>query len=133
MASARFMKWLAISLYVVLLLFAWLDYFIKLTGYATLEGALLYTLMAPVLTIAGFKIRQIKSLRFWQILWTALGAVVFGFGIFAVISFLLNRVLSLTTWAEMPSMFFTIVVSYVIGAYLGYRFGKRRGFRPLIF
>jgi len=41
-ASIRRMKWLAIALYVVLLLFTWLDYFTKITGYATLEGALLY-------------------------------------------------------------------------------------------
>jgi len=64
MASGKFMKWLAISLYVALLVFTWLDYFIKLTGYATLEGALLYTLIAPVLTFTGFKIHQIKSLKF---------------------------------------------------------------------
>jgi hypothetical protein len=133
MASGKFMKWLAISLYVALLVFTWLDYFIKLTGYATLEGALLYTLIAPVLTFTGFKIHQIKSLKFWQILWTVFGAAVFGFAIFAVVTFLLNRVLSLPAWAETPSAFLTFAVSYVIGTYLGYRFGKRRGFRPLIF
>ncbi len=46
--------------------FTWLDYFIKLTGYTTLESALLYTMIAPLLTFAGFKIYQIKSLKFWQ-------------------------------------------------------------------
>lgn len=116
-----------------LTVFTWLDYFIKLTGYATLEGALLYTLIAPVLTFTGFKIHQIKSLKFWQILWTVFGATVFGFAIFAVVTFLLNRVLSLSAWAETPSAFLTFAVSYIIGTYLGYRFGKRRGFRPLIF
>jgi hypothetical protein len=131
--SGKFMKWLAISLYVALLLFTWLDYFIKLTGYTTLESALLYTLIPPVLTVAGFKIHQIKSLKFWQILWTVFGAAAFGFAIFAAITFLLNRVLSLPAWAETPSAFLTFAVSYGIGTYLGYRFGKRRGFRPLIF
>jgi uncharacterized protein YacL len=134
MASGKFVKWLAISLYVALLLFIWLDYFIKLTGYATLEGALLYTITAPLVTFAGFKIYQIKSLKFWQVLWTACGAAIFGFVIFSVISFLLNRVLSLQALTETPIVFFTnFVLSYAIGAYLGYRFGKRRGFRPLIF
>jgi hypothetical protein len=133
MVSGKFMKWLAISLYIAFLLFTWLDYFVKLTGYATLEGALLYTLIAPVLTLASFKIRQIKSLKFWQILWTVFGAAAFGFAIFAVITFLLNRVFSLPTWAQTPSAFLTFAVSYMIGTYLGYRFGKRRGFRPLIF
>jgi len=133
MVSGKFMKWLAISLYIAFLLFTWLDYFVKLTGYATLEGALLYTLIAPVLTLASFKIRQIKSLKFWQILWTVFGAAFFGFAIFAVMTFLLNRVFSLPAWAETPSAFLTFAASYVIGTYLGYRFGKRRGFRPLIF
>ena len=133
MVSGKFMKWLAISLYIALLLFTWLDYFINLTGYTTLESALLYTLIAPVLTFAGFKIHQIKSLRFWQILWTVFGAAAFGFAIFAAITFLLNRVLSLPAWAETPSAFLTFAISYVIGTYLGYRFGKRRGFKPLIF
>ena len=133
MASSKFMKWLAISLYVALLLFTWLDYFIKLTGYTTLEGALLYTIIAPVLTVAGFKIHRIRSLKFWQILWTVFGAAVFGFAIFAVMTFLLNRVFSLPAWAETSSAFLTFAASYVIGTYLGYRFGKRRGFRPLVF
>ncbi len=133
MVSDKFMKWLAISLYFAFLLFTWLDYSVKLTGYTTLESALLYTLIAPVLTFTGFKIRQIRSLKFWQILWIVFGAAVFGFAIFAVITFLLNRVFSLPAWAETPSAFLTFVVSYVIGTYVGYRFGKRRGFRPLIF
>jgi hypothetical protein len=132
------MKWLAISLYVALLLFIWLDYFIKLTGYATLGGALLYTITAPLVTLAGFKIYnkiyQIGSLKFWQWYWTVFGAAVFGFAIYAAITFLLNRVLSLSAWAEAPSVLLIYVVfSYVMGAYLGYRFGKRRGFRPLTF
>jgi hypothetical protein len=133
MVSDKFMKWLAISLYFAFLLFTWLDYSVKLTGYTTLESALLYTLIAPVLTFTGFKIRQIRSLKFWQILWIVFGAAVFGFAIFAVITFLLNRVFSLPAWAETPSAFLTFVVSYMIGTYVGYRFGKRRGFRPLIF
>jgi hypothetical protein len=134
MVSGKFMKWLAISLYVALLLFTWLDYFIKLTGYTTLESALLYTLIAPMLTFAGFKIHQIKSLKFWQVLWTVFGAAAFGFLIYAAITFLLNRVLLLTALAEEPSVFIPyILLSYVIGGYMGYRFGKRRGFKPLIF
>jgi len=133
MVSRKFMKWLAISLYVAFLLFTWLDYFVKLTGYTSLESALLYTLIAPVLTVAGFKIRKIKSLKFWQILWAVFGAAAFGFAIFAVITFLLNRVFSLPAWAETPSAFLTFAFSYVMGTYLGYRFGKRRGFRPPIF
>jgi hypothetical protein len=133
MVSGKFMKWLAISLYIAFLLFTWLDYSVKLTGYTTLESALLYTLIAPLLTLAGFKIHQIKSFKLWQILWTVFGAAVFGFAIFAAITFLLNRVFSLPVWAETPSAFLTFAVSYVIGTYLGYRFGKRRGFRPLIF
>jgi hypothetical protein len=134
MASDRFMKWLAVSLYVAFLLFIWLDYFFKLTGYATLEGSLLYTITAPLVTFAGFKIYKIKSPKFWQWYWTVIGAAVFGFAIYAAITFLLNRVLPLSPWAETPSILLIYVVfSYVIRGYLGYRFGKRRGFRPLIF
>lgn len=128
------MKLLAISGYVAFLLFIWLDYFIKLTGYATLEGALLYTIVVPPVTFAGFKIYKTGSPKFWQWEWTVFGAAVFGFLIYAAITFLLNRVLLLTALAEEPSVFIPYIsLSYVIGGYMGYRFGKRRGFRPLTF
>jgi len=125
------MKLLAISLYSIVLVFSWLDYFLKLTGYVTFESALLYTLLAPIMTFAGFQIRRITSLKFWQALWTVFGACVFGFFIWAAITFLLNRVLLLTALAEEP---FVLVadfsLSYLIGGYIGYRLGRRRGFRP---
>ncbi|MGB8780751.1 MAG: hypothetical protein WCD81_08905 [Candidatus Bathyarchaeia archaeon] len=136
--SIRPMKWLAISGYVALLLFIWLDYFIKLTGYATLEDVLLYTIIAPLVTFAGFKIYfkiyQIASLKFWQWYWTIFGIFIFGFLIWSAITFLLNRVLLLSAVTGEPFVLFPyFLLSYVIGGYLGYRFGKRRGFRPLIF
>ena len=128
------MKWLAISLYVAFLLFIWPDYFFKLTGYATLEGALLYTIIVPLVTFASFKIYKIRSLKFWQWEWTVFGACVFGFLIWSAITFLLNRVLLLSAVAMEPFVVIPyFLLSYVIGGYLGYRFGKRRGFRPLIF
>jgi hypothetical protein len=135
MVPSKRMKWLAISGYVALLLFIWLDYFLKLTGYANPEGALLYTLGAPLVTFAGFKIYKVKSLKFWQWEWSLFGAFVFGFAIWSAITFLLNRVLSSPGWAEAPLIqpFLTLAISYVTGAYLGYRFGKKRGFIPLIF
>jgi len=128
------MRWLAISGYVAFLLVIWLDYFIKLTGYATLGGALLYTIVVPLVTIAGFKIYKTGSPKFWQWCWTIFGACVFGFFIWSAITFLLNRVLFLTALAEEPFVLIPyFLLSYVIGGFLGYRFGKRRGFRPLIF
>jgi hypothetical protein len=135
MVSRGLMVWSAISVYVVLLLFTWLDYFMKLTGYATLEGALLYTVIAPPLTYIGFRIYQTKSLKFWQSLWAIFGAAVFGFVMYAIINLLLNRVLSLPVWTQMDGLTQTVLVmpiSYVIGAYIGYRIGKRRDFRPLL-
>ncbi len=136
MVSRKFMVWLAISLYVALLLFIWLDYFMKLTGYATLEGALLYTVIAPLLTFAGFRIYKIESLKFWKSTWTILGAAVFGFIMYAIVNLLLYRILSLPAWIEMNAdarTVLTMPVAYVIGAYLGYRLGKRRGFRPPLY
>jgi hypothetical protein len=132
MVSGKLMKWLAISLYAALLLFVWLDYFLKLTGYATLEGALLYSILAPTITYAGFQIYRIARLKFWQALWTVFGACVFGFAIYAAITFLLNRILSLSALADSSIVLLTYVaLSYVVGAYLGYRFGKRRRFMPI--
>jgi hypothetical protein len=128
------MKRLAILLYSIVLVYSWVDYFLKLTGYVTFESALLYTLVAPVLTFAGFQVYRIASLKFWQALWTVFGACVFGFFIWASITFLLNRILLLTALAEEPFVFIPYFsLSYVIGGYMGYRYGKRRGFRPLIF
>jgi uncharacterized membrane protein (DUF106 family) len=133
MIPSKRMKWLAISGYVAILLFIWLDYFLKLTGYANLEGALLFTVGAPLVTFAGFKIYKVTSLKFWQWEWTLFGVFVFGFAIWSAIWFLLSSVLSSPGWAEGPIIpFSTLAVSYVAGGYLGYRFGKRRGFRPLI-
>jgi hypothetical protein len=131
-ASMRPMKWLAISLYGIVLMYSWLDYFLKLTGYVTFESALLYTLVAPMLTLAGFQVYRIASLKFWQALWTVFGACVFGFFIWASITFLLNRVLLVPALAAEPfvvTLYF--LLSYVIGGYIGYRLGRRRGFRPI--
>ena len=140
MVSRKFMVWLAISLYVALLLFIWVDYFMKLTGYATLEGALLYTVIAPLLTFAGFRIYyriyKIESLKFWRLTWTICGALIFGFIIYGAANFLLYRVLSLPAWIKTDGLirlFLTMPVAYVIGAYLGYRLGKRRGFRQPLY
>ena len=136
MVSRRLMVWSAILVYVVLLLYTWIDYFLKLTGYVTLEGALLFTVIAPLLTFASFGIRQIKSPKFWQLTWTILGAAVFGFVIYAIVNLLLYCVLGLPAWIEMDDLIklvLTMPVSYVIGAYLGYRLGKRIGFRPPLF
>ncbi|MFQ6124366.1 MAG: hypothetical protein ACE5R6_07140 [Candidatus Heimdallarchaeota archaeon] len=127
---------MAISLYVVLFLFTWLDYFTKITGYTTLEGALFYTIIAPFLTFVGFKINKIGSLKFWQLTWTICGAFIFGFIIYGTTNFLLYRVLSPPAWIEMDELlrlFLSMPVSYVIGTYLGYRLGKRRGFSPLLY
>lgn len=132
--KSQFMKRLAILLYSIVLVYSWVDYFLKLTGYVTFESALLYTLVAPVLTFAGFQVYRIASLKFWQALWIVFGACVFGFFIWASITFLLNRILLLTALAEEPFVFILYFsLSYVIGGYMGYRYGKRRGFRPLIF
>lgn len=131
-ASVNRMKWLAISLYGIVLVFSWLDYFLKLTGYATFESAFLYTLLAPIVTFAGFQIYRITSLKFWQALWTVFGACVFGFFIYAVITFLLNRVFLLTALAGEPLVFIPyMALSYVMGGYIGYRLGRRRGFGPI--
>ena len=131
-ASIRRMKWLAISLYGIVLVYTWLDYFLKLTGYVTLESALLYTMIAPILTFAGFQVYRIASLKFWQALWTVFGACVFGFLIWSAITFLLNRVLLLSAVAGEPFVVIPyFLLSYVIGSYIGYRLGRRRGFRPI--
>ena len=64
----------------------------------------------------------------------ARGACVFGFLIWSAITFLLNGVLLLSAVSGEPFVLFPYFsLSYVVGGYLGYRFGKRRGFRPLIF
>ena len=133
MMSRRFIVMLTISLYIVLLLFTWVDYSIKLTGYATFEGALLYTAVTPLLILVSFGIRKIKSLKFWQLTWTALGVLIFGFVLYAIVNFLLYRVFSLPVWVEMDGLvrlLLTMPLSYVIGAYLGYKLGERRGFTP---
>lgn len=45
----------------------------------------------------------------------------------------MNSALLLAAVAGEPFVLFPyFLLSYVIGGYLGYRFGKRRGFRPLI-
>jgi hypothetical protein len=77
--ASKFMKWLAISLYIAFLLFAWLDYFTKLTGYATVESALFCTFIVPLVTIAGFKIYRIKNPKVWEFYWTVWGMLFLGF------------------------------------------------------
>jgi hypothetical protein len=140
MASYRSMVWLAILIYTALALFVWLDYFMAISGYATLEGALLYTIAAPIVTFAAFRIHrmisQVTGPKFWQWAWTIFGALFFGFIIYAIVNLFLYTILSLPIWVQMGADLRTVLTmpaSYVIGAFLGYWFGKRRQFRTPFF
>jgi len=98
--------------------------------------ALLFTVLAPLATFLGFKVYQIRSLKFWEFTWTIGGALILGFILYGIVNLLLYRILSLPAWVEMDGdirLVLTMPISYVIGAYLGYRLGKRRGFRPITF
>ena len=126
---------LAIGIYVGALIILWIEYF---RGYLSLLGTTLYTFMTPLLLISGYYIRKsIRQRTIYKFIFIILGGVALGWPIWALISFILIG----ATWSPFYNaqgvlrtiiLISTIASSYSVAAYIFYKLGNKRDFRPFM-
>ena len=126
---------LAIGIYVGALIILWIEYF---RGYLSLLGTTLYTFMTPLLLISGYYIRKsIRQRTIYKFIFIILGGVALGWPIWALINFILIG----ATWSPFYNaqgvlrtiiLISTIAPSYSVAAYIFYKLGNKRDFRPFM-
>jgi len=126
---------LAIGMYVGALIIFWIEYF---RGYLSLLGTTFYTFMTPLILIFVYYIRKsIHQKTIYKFIFTILGGVALGWPIWALLSYILIG----ATWAPFYKpqgivrtiiLISTIVASYSIAAYIFYKWGNKRDFRPFM-
>jgi len=126
---------LAIGIYVGALIIFWIEYF---RGYLSLLGTTLYTFMTPLILISVYYIRKsIRQRTIYKFIFIILGGVALGWPIWALISFILIG----ATWSPFYNpqgvlrtiiLISTIASSYSVAAYIFYKLGKKRDFRPFM-
>jgi len=124
---------LAIGIYIGALIILWIDYF---RGSLPLLGTLLYTFITPSVLILVYYIRKsIHQRNIYKFIFIILGGVALGWPIWGLISFILIG----ATWSPFYEpqgilriiiFILTIVLSYIVAAYIFYKWGKKRDFRP---
>ncbi|TES98106.1 MAG: hypothetical protein E3J90_06145 [Promethearchaeota archaeon] len=126
---------LAIGIYVGALIILWIEYF---RGSLSLLGTTLYTFVTPPVLIFIYYIRKsIHQRNIYKFIFIILGGVALGWPIWALISFILIG----ATWSPFYNLqgisrtiilISTIVSSYSVAAYIFYKWGNKRDFRPFM-
>jgi len=126
---------LAIGIYIGALIILWIDYF---RGSLSLLGTLLYTFITPSVLFLVYYIRKsIHQRNIYKFIFIIGGGVALGWPIWALISFILIG----ATWSPfynpqgvLRTIIFisTIVSSYSVAAYVFYKWGNKRDFRPFM-
>ncbi len=124
---------LAIGIYIGALIILWIEYF---RGYLSLIGTTLYTFMTPPVLISVYYIRKsIHQRNIYKLIFTIGGGLALSFPIWGFISLILIG----STWSPFYEsqgilriiiFILTIVPSYIVAAYIFYKLGKKRDFRP---
>jgi len=126
---------LAIGIYVGALIILWIEY---VRGYLSLNGTILYTFLTPSVLISVYYIRKsIHQRNIYKFIFIIGGGLALGFPIWGLISFILIG----ATWSPfynpqgiLRTVIFisTIVPSYSVAAYIFYKWGNKRDFRPFM-
>jgi len=126
---------LAIGIYIGALIIFWIEYF---RGYLSLLGTMLYSIMTPLILISVYYIRKsIHQRTIYKFIFIILGGVVLGFPIWGLLSLILIG----RTWSPFYNaqgivrtilLVSTIVSSYSVAAYIFYKWGNKRDFRPFM-
>lgn len=127
--------WLAYGIYIGVAVAGWLGHLI---GYVSLKGALLYTLITPIILFIIFYVRKSKHQKTFMKWVTVLGGgLALGFPIWLF----LNYILYVPSWAPLHgnhgplarlAFFLSTATSYGGAAYIMYKLGQKRGFKPFI-
>jgi hypothetical protein len=98
-------------------------------GLAGFEDFLVYVVVTASAIAIVYYIHTIRSPNVWKAIWVLFGVGVIGFPLSVALSILLVTTLSsIIGW--LPSFFFSLIASIIIGGFLGNQIGKRRGYRP---
>lgn len=101
-----------------------------LQGITTLTELLTYAVVTSVLITVAYYIRKLSSPNVWRIVWILVGVGVIGFPASVALAFLLVKTLG-STIGSIPPLLLSFGIAVVVGALLGDRLGKRRGYQPL--
>jgi hypothetical protein len=101
-----------------------------LQGITTLTELLIYAVVTSVLITLAYYIRKPSSPNVWRITWILVGVGVIGFPTSIALAFLLVNTLG-TAIGSIPPLLLSFGIAVVVGALLGDRLGKRRGYQPL--
>lgn len=131
---AEFKSWLPTTLIVgiTVALTLWILFFY---GLLDLQIPLTYTLGLPVVLLFVYCIRKSASGVFYKYVWIAAGVCIIGGLMLLGITYILEVVISppfrdLPLAIRIPSGILKIGLCLGLGGYMGYRWGKKRDFRP---
>ncbi len=126
---------LAIGIYVGALIILWIEYF---RGSLSLLGTMLYTFLAPPVSISVYYIRKsIHQRNIYKFVFVVGGGVALGWPIWLLLSFILTG----ATWSPFYKpqgilrtiiLISTTVSSISIAACIFYIWGNKRDFRPFM-
>ncbi len=121
-----------VGVYIASMVFAWVGYFIR---FIPLMGAILPTILIPLILFGVYYIRKLDNRTIYKIVWIVCGGIFIGAPIWAISYYILIG----APWAPLnethdilkDSISILIMVPiFGVAAYLMYRLGKRRDFRP---
>ena len=124
--------WLIAGTYIGIMMAGWIGYF---RGFVALEGAILYTVVTPLVL---FGIYRIRKSRYQMRLVTVIGGgLALGFPIWISV----NYILYVAPWSPLRecdlilggiSFVLSTVLSYGLAAYVMDRLGKKRDYKPFM-
>ena len=127
--------WINIGGYMGITMMNWLGYFL---GFISLEITLIFTFILPPILISIYYTRKSRYQRsIYKIVWVVGGGVSLGWVIWVSIGYTLVG----APWAPLHesrgimreiTLILPMVPSYCLAAYIMYRLGKKRDFRPFM-
>jgi len=125
--------WVNIGAYMMIMMINWIGFFL---GSIEFEITILISFIYPLIIISIYYIRKSKYQRnIYKGIWIVCGGISIGFPIWAFISYFFVG----AHWAPFHEsqgtlkdiiFILTIIPSYILAAYIMYRLGKKRDFRP---
>ena len=126
--------WIGAGIYIGIAMAGWIGY---LRGFVPLEGAVLYTVITPLMIFGIYRLRRTKYQRTFMRLVTVVGGgLALGFPIWISV----NYILYAAPWSPLREcrglggivFVLSTALSYCGAAYLMDRLGKKREYRPFL-
>ena len=125
--------WVNIGAYMMIMMINWIGFFL---GSIEFEITILISFIYPLIIISIYYIRKSKhQINIYKGIWIVGGGISLGFPIWALFFFIFFG----APWAPLHEwqgtlrdiiLILSVIPSYSLAAYIMYRLGKRRDFRP---